>query len=106
MLISFSKKRFQLRNIGYKFVPFDILIFFWHHLPACAFKYCNKILKLDFRTARFDWESELIIKAARRGLNMREVRIKSIYMNHHRSKIKVFSDTLRFFRLILSNIVY
>jgi len=66
----------------------------------------KKLLGIDFRTARFDWESELIIKAARRGLNMREVRIKSIYMNHHRSKIKVFSDTLRFFRLILTNIIY
>lgn len=66
----------------------------------------HKLRRLNFSTSRFDWESELIIKAARRGLRLREVAVKSIYANHHRSKIKVVSDTYRFIRLVLSNIVY
>jgi len=70
-----------------------------------ALKVC-RIGRLRMRSSRFDWESELIIEAARRGLRMSEVDIKSIYQNHHRSKIKVFSDTIRFIRLILRNIVY
>jgi glycosyltransferase involved in cell wall biosynthesis len=64
-----------------------------------------KVCSLRFRTSRFDWESELIIRAARGGLRMREVNVSSIYMNHHRSKIKVVSDTIRFVKLVLSNVV-
>jgi glycosyltransferase involved in cell wall biosynthesis len=66
----------------------------------------RKVRELQFSTSRFDWESELIIKAARRGLRMREVGVKSIYANHHRSKIKVVSDTYRFMKLVLSNMIY
>jgi glycosyltransferase involved in cell wall biosynthesis len=66
----------------------------------------GKVGRLRMRSSRFDWESELIIEAARRGLRMCEVDIKSIYQNHHRSKIKVFSDTIRFIKLVLRNIVY
>ncbi len=65
----------------------------------------DRVRRLKFHTRRFDWESELIIKAARGGLRMREVDIKSIYGNHHRSKIAVVSDTYRFLRLVLKNIL-
>ena len=64
------------------------------------------VRKLRLGTSRFDWESELIIWAARRGLRMRETDIRSIYSNHHRSKICVVSDTIRFVKLVLSNIIY
>lgn len=66
----------------------------------------DQVRKLDMHTSRFDWESELIIKAARGGLRMREVDIESIYSNHHRSKIKVLSDTVRFIKLVLFNMLY
>ncbi len=66
----------------------------------------GKVRRLDFRTCRFDWESELIIKAARGGLRLREVDVESIYSNHHRSKIKVVSDTIRFVKLVLFNILH
>jgi glycosyltransferase involved in cell wall biosynthesis len=66
----------------------------------------QKVRKLNFNSSRFDWESELIIKAARSRLRMCEVGIKSIYANHHRSKIKVVSDTYRFIKLVISNIIY
>jgi hypothetical protein len=65
----------------------------------------SKVRSLDFHTSRFDWESELLIKAARHGLRLREVGVKSIYRNHHRSKIKVVSDTIRFVKLVLSNLI-
>ena len=65
----------------------------------------EKVMNLNLRASRFDWESELIVKAARRGLRLKEVNVSSIYKNHHRSKINVLSDTLRFARLVLTNIV-
>jgi hypothetical protein len=66
----------------------------------------GKVRRLDLRTSRFDWESELVIKAARGGLRLREVDVESIYSNHHRSKIKVISDTIRFVKLVLLNILH
>jgi glycosyltransferase involved in cell wall biosynthesis len=66
----------------------------------------GRVRKLDMHTSRFDWESELIIKAARGGLRMHEVDIESIYSNHHRSKIKVLSDTFRFVKLVLFNMLH
>ncbi len=66
----------------------------------------HKVRQLGFTTSHFDWESELVIRAARKRLRVCEVDVKSIYLNHHRSKIKVLSDTARFVKLVLSNIVY
>jgi glycosyltransferase involved in cell wall biosynthesis len=66
----------------------------------------GRVRRLDMCTSRFDWESELVIKAARGGLRLREVDVESIYMNHHRSKIKVISDTIRFVKLVLLNILH
>ena len=66
----------------------------------------TKVRGLKLRTSRFDWESELLIKAAQSGLRVSEVGVSSIYVNHHRSKIKVVPDAVRFVKLVLLNVVH
>ena len=53
----------------------------------------------SFVTSRYDTESELLIRAARRGYRTAAVAIKSIYRGGV-SHINPFVDTLRFLRLV------
>jgi hypothetical protein len=53
----------------------------------------------SFVTTRYDTESELLIRAARRGYRTAAVGIKSIYRDTV-SHINPFVDTLRFLRLV------
>ena len=48
---------------------------------------------------RFDAESEILIKAARRGFRIVEIPVPAIYGNEV-SKIRPLRDTGRFFRLV------
>lgn len=52
-------------------------------------------------TNKYETESEIIIKSARKGFAIVSVPIKSVYMNS-KSGINPFVDTMRFFRFILS----
>ncbi|MCK4408759.1 MAG: hypothetical protein KAW67_01650, partial [Candidatus Eisenbacteria sp.] len=53
----------------------------------------------SFVTTRYDTESELLIRAARRGYRMAAVTIRSVYTGTV-SHINPFVDTLRFVRLV------
>jgi glycosyltransferase involved in cell wall biosynthesis len=57
------------------------------------------IRRVTLTCQRYDAESELLIKAARRGFRIGEVPIRSIYQEEE-SHIHPFWDTLRFIRLI------
>jgi RNase P/RNase MRP subunit p30 len=48
---------------------------------------------------RFEFESESLILAARRGVRLSFVPIRTIYTDQH-SKIQPIRDTVRYFRLI------
>ena len=48
----------------------------------------------------FEVESEILLKAARHGMIMTEIPIRSIYDAQHTSHIRPVRDTLRFLRLI------
>ncbi len=48
----------------------------------------------------FEVESEILLKAARHGMTMTEIPIRSIYAADHTSHISPARDTLRFLRLI------
>ena len=60
---------------------------------------------LDFVTAHFDLESELLIKAGLGGASIDSVPIRTIYMDE-RSKIDPFTDTVRFFMLVLRSLFW
>jgi hypothetical protein len=54
---------------------------------------------LRLETDRFEAESELLIKAGRRGFRIAEVAIPAVY-GAERSKIRPLTDTLRWIRLL------
>lgn len=60
---------------------------------------------LDFVTAHFDMESELLIKAALRGAVIDSVPIRTIYKDEL-SKINPLRDTVRFFRLVVRSLFW
>jgi glycosyltransferase involved in cell wall biosynthesis len=55
---------------------------------------------LKLRADAFDIESELLIEAARMGLEVREVAIRTVYVTGRRSRIVWYRDLVRFLRLI------
>jgi len=59
----------------------------------------------SFVTTRYDTESELLIRAARRGYRMAAVTIRSIYTGTV-SHINPFVDTLRFVRLVTRSLFW
>ncbi|MCM8773328.1 MAG: glycosyltransferase family 2 protein [Candidatus Omnitrophica bacterium] len=68
----------------------------------CGFRLIrrNVLEVIDTESNKFEIESELLIKAARKGFPIKSIPIKSIYFKNHRSKIDPLIDTLRFIRFI------
>jgi glycosyltransferase involved in cell wall biosynthesis len=56
--------------------------------------------KARLTTTNYETESEILIKASRKGFKITEIPIKTIYRNQA-SNINAFIDTLRFIRLVL-----
>ena len=55
--------------------------------------------KIQLRTTNFEIESEMLLEAARRGLVIRSVSIRSVYEGET-SHIRPLRDTIRFFKFI------
>ncbi len=68
----------------------------------CGFRLIKrKVLeKLNIETNKFQIESEIIIKAARLGILIKSIPIRSIYYKKTLSKIHPLLDTLRFIRFL------
>ncbi|OQX85819.1 MAG: hypothetical protein B6D55_06935 [Candidatus Omnitrophica bacterium 4484_70.2] len=68
----------------------------------CGFRLIKrKVLeKLNIETNKFQIESEIIIKAARLGILIKSIPIRSIYYEKALSKIHPLLDTLRFIRFL------
>ena len=65
----------------------------------------TEVLKnISLSTSNFEIESEVLIKASRKGFRIKEIPIRTIYLPNAQSKIKPLKDTLKFIRLILSSI--
>jgi len=56
--------------------------------------------QLKLESARYDVESEMLIKAARCGLKIRSVPVQTIY-GDETSEINPVRDTIRFFYLVV-----
>jgi len=67
----------------------------------CGFRLARRDLQpvLMAPSNRFEFESESLILAARRGVRLNFVPIRTIYTDQH-SKIQPLRDTMRYFRLI------
>ena len=62
--------------------------------------------RIELSTSKFEIESEVIIKAARKGFKIKEIPISTVYLadSTKRSKIHPLVDTLRFFRFVIRNL--
>lgn len=67
----------------------------------CGFRLIKKSVleKFEFRTTRYETESELLIQASRLGFKIESVPIKTVYLGA-KSQISPVLDTLRFIRFI------
>jgi glycosyltransferase involved in cell wall biosynthesis len=61
---------------------------------------CSTACLLPLKGSRFDAEPEILVKACRRGLTLREVAVSTVYGDEV-SKIHPLRDTLRFITLML-----
>ncbi|MDD5454682.1 MAG: glycosyltransferase family 2 protein [Candidatus Ratteibacteria bacterium] len=67
----------------------------------------TEVLKrIELSTSNFEIESEIIIKAARKGFKIKEIPVSTVYLadSTKRSKINPFVDALRFFRFVFKNL--
>lgn len=71
----------------------------------CGFRLIkSEVLKiLDLKTCKYDTESEILIKAARRGFKINSVPVSTIYRGE-KSKINPLVDSIRFFKLIIKEL--
>lgn len=70
----------------------------------CGFRLIKAGLlrSIELESSNYDTESELIIKAAKKGFKIASVPVKTVYRNET-SKIRPVRDTLRFIVLLLRN---
>jgi len=93
-----------LRVATNKFMSWLISLISKQDIPdtQCGFRLIrSEVLKsLELKTSKFETESEILIKASRRGFRIKSLPIKSVY-GKERSQINPFLDTFRFIRLII-----
>ncbi len=66
----------------------------------------DALKKIELSSSNFEIESEVIIKAARKGFKIKEIPISTVYLadSTKRSKINPFIDTFRFLRFVFKNL--
>jgi len=71
----------------------------------CGFRLIKRdvLEKLNLKTAKYETESEILIKAARLGCKIESVPIKAVYEGE-KSQINPVIDTLRFIRFVIREI--
>ena len=74
------------------------------HIPdtQCGFRLMRRdvLEQVKIETKKFEIESEILIKVASRGFQVKSVPIESIYFKRRKSKIRPIADTLRFWKFI------
>ncbi|MCD6229154.1 MAG: glycosyltransferase family 2 protein [Candidatus Omnitrophica bacterium] len=68
----------------------------------CGFRLIKRDIleKINIETDKYQIESEILIKAAKRGVRIKSIPIKSIYFKNAKSKINPIMDTIRFLKFI------
>jgi len=71
----------------------------------CGYKLIKKdVLKaVSVKSRKFEIESELLVKAAKAGFQIKSIPIKSIYAGE-KSKINPFTDAIRFIRFLIKTV--
>lgn len=96
-----------IRFLTNKFMSWLISLIAKQNIPdtQCGFRLIKKevLERIKFDTAKFEIESELLIKASRLGFKIESVPINTIYRGE-KSKINPVLDTFRFIKFISKNI--
>lgn len=67
----------------------------------CGFRLVHKsIFELDIESDRFEYESEMLVKASKAQYKIKDVPVKCVYFKDRKSKIRPIADGLRFLRLL------
>jgi len=68
----------------------------------CGFRLLSRraVRVIKLKKTNFEVESEMLLQAARHGLKVTEIPIRSIYGANHSSHIRPVRDTFRFIRLV------
>jgi glycosyltransferase involved in cell wall biosynthesis len=73
----------------------------------CGFRmYSKRVFEtLNLKCNGFEFESEVLIKAGRAGMKIRNIPIQCIYHKDRKSKIRIIRDGLKFFKLICNSLL-
>ncbi len=95
-----------LRVLTNKFMSWIISRIISRDIPdsQCGFRLIKSELleQIAIETGNYQIESEIIVKMARRGVRIKSIPVKSIYLKEAKSKIHPLIDTFRFIRFIFS----
>lgn len=96
-----------VRNITNKFMSYVISKLCGHKIPdtQCGFKLIKrKIMEdINLESSNYEIESEILIKAAKKGFKIYSVPIKTVYKGE-KSKINPIIDTIRFLALLIKTV--
>ncbi len=89
-----------IRYLTNKFMSFLISLASWKYIPdtQCGYRYigCDVLRAMDLGSTGFEIETEILMKARKKGVAVYSVPIKTIYQNEE-SKINPLKDSIRFF---------
>lgn len=96
------------RHVTNRIMSFVISRICGHEIPdtQCGYRLIKrKVLEsINLKSSNFEIESELLIKAGRKGYRIESVPVKTVYADEE-SKINPFVDTIRFFALLIRAMV-
>ncbi|MCF7908754.1 MAG: glycosyltransferase family 2 protein [Candidatus Omnitrophica bacterium] len=92
------------RVVTNKFMSWLISKIIGQQVPdsQCGFRMIKRqvLEKIAIKTKKFEIESEILIKAAKLGFDIKSMPIKTIYFKNPHSKIRPFRDAIRFITFI------
>jgi len=96
----------KIRRITNKIMSWIVSKLARQNIPdsQCGFRLIRASIfdQIDMKCEGFDGESELLIKASRKGCKILSIPIKSIYYKKRRSKIRPLRDTIKFVKMLIS----
>jgi glycosyltransferase involved in cell wall biosynthesis len=96
----------KIRVVTNKLMSFLISQIIGQKIPdtQCGYRLIKRevLEAIVIKTTKFEIESEILIRAAKKGFPIKSIPIKSIYSRKRKSKISPFVDTIRFIKFITS----
>ena len=91
-----------IRYITNVFMSWVIFLMIGQKLDTqCGFRLIRKdVFDLDLKSNRFEFETEMLIKASKAGLKIKSLPIHTIYHKDRISKVNPIKDTIRFLKML------